>query len=1419
MSALRRDTPAQASERSSRRGTSRGAGGQRGGGLRGRAWDWRGWLIAGLCAGVTASAQVAGAAESAASGAAGGAVAESEAASKTSTPPVYPLQCGGAAALRVVDAPRLPPPTPEQVRALRLLEEEAEGYLADAKRFQGTLTTIVRHHYEERRRRVLSTLDREIDMERKELLEARAEAIRRLEDFVARYSGANADPQATPDAMFRLAALYEERARDDYDADLTEGLRPAIDIYRSIVEQYPAYQESAAVHYYLGHALTDAGRLEEGQQAWRSLVCANRYQVTSAPASGGQGGDAQGTVLVQRLPQDHDRRFWNEWYNKNPVPLDQLGGPRASSSQLGVKEEELTFVDPYAGCEPLPQDLAPGDEPRYLAEIWWQIGNFHFDALGHGGPYALNRAVSAYDHALQFRKPPLYGVALYKQAWAYFKQQRYKTAVQAFVELLRYADEQEKKTGDAGADFRSEAYTYIAGSLTYVDFDGPPADDPNIPRSDVLDVELDPLIAEERMSVAIDRVQDPALIPQDQKWTSAIYKALAQEFIEISQHRNAIRALEITANKFPLDRDAPAIVNRIAELYDQLSRYAPDGSPARAEYAGRALSARMQLANYVGETVWTEANRDDPEALGAAEELVRVGLRRAAADHTNYARAYKDRALQLSDPQEQTRLLDKAIEEYRLAARGWQAYLDQDSTASDAYESRFWLADARFWSTVLQVPLGRSPTAEEAKLARDAAVAVRDSNEDDKYRQPAAYYVVTLAEKILEDEYRKYEETGGAQGIRQRSEVSFEGDGAERRVLRQELEPQVQLAVCARDEYNARIPLAEDPEKNGLLYAFQAADYFFLYGQFEEAARRFRPIYEEHCGKNEWGYRAWEKLISMSNFEGRADESRRLAEGRSCAYDEESRRAEESIRKPVKQGVAYLDARRLYEEAEQMPDGPERDGKWRAAAAAYKVALDAAPDRDEAPEAAMNGAYAYKQVGEYDRAIAMYRLFIERYGDDATLRRLRSGDPKAQPPQAADPAKYEERVGFLSGAYEALAGAYVLFFDYPKAAETFDHISGNDHFPAENRKSAALQALGLYANLDDTSGMQRVRKRLPTLGATAEELAEADFIIASAPLGKWDERSPQEGANRQARLAAEAAMEGYYERHRTQPAAAKFVVRAAYHMARAKRAVRSPTTNTWWKRTIESFERYRQVAPRQDGRSAALGSPEASMAAEADYTMLDAELKAKFDYESGFHRYKGTVVEVVKEYQNDAIEAKRWYDRLQHVVDAYLSQEWATVAIARQGSVYDSLRTGLYNTRPPELKMFTDAQERALRAAEESDNLDLQDKADEIRLSVQTAWRDKRDQELDSADQVAVDRYATAVILARRYNLSNAAVTRAIRRLAFLTDVVGEAKMAQFTAGKPELEYTPGMFQRMRPGVVTAPEPNGLPEPLPVSVR
>jgi len=1317
-------------------------------------------------------------------------------------------------------APPSPPPTAAQLKAFGILQQEANEYEKGTKDFRRNLTMIVRHHYEERRKRVLSALDRELTVEKRGLDESRDDAIARLEEFVARYTGANADPRATPDAMFRLGALYEEKARAKTDSDLTTGLEPAIGMYRRIIREFPKYEEIAAVHYYLGHSFTDAGRIDEGQQAWRTLVCASRYSVQDDPKDAGK-------ILLQPMPQDHDDKFWNDWYNKNPVPLDQAKGKHAAAAAAArhgdkktLDAEELTFKDPYDGCKPLPQKTEPGEDPRYLAEIWWQLGNFHFDQIDpHGGPYNLNRSVVAYQQSMQYTKPPIYGVSLYKLAWTFFKQQRYHIAVDNFIKLLGYADDQEAKTGDPGADFRQEAFTYVAGSLTYVDFEGPPPEDPYIPRSDVLDTEPDPIRAEEKMAVAIQRVQDPKLIPQDKKWTVEIYKALAQEFIEITQNRNAVATLELTLNKFPMDRDAPVMQNKVAELYDQLSRLAPDGSAARAEYGSKALEARTKLAAYVGTSPWVDANRDDPEALTTAEQLVKGGLKRAAADHTNFARAYKDKALELNDAGEQRALVEKAIAEYRLAETGWNAYLEQDAQAMDAYESRFWLADSRFWIVVLQAGIGRTPQPAEVKAAHDSAAAVRDSNEDDKYLQPSAYYVVTIAEKVLDDQYRVFQESNGKQGIEKREELRFTGEGDARKPVSDPVPGPVLDAIKARDEYNDRIPIDRDPQKNGLLYAFQSADLLFVYGDFANAKKRFKPLYDQYCGVNEWGYKSWEKLISMSNFEGDAAESRKLAEGKSCAYDAETQKAEENIRKPVKQGVAYLDARKLYEEAEKMPDGPDRNKKWREAAAAYKVALDSAPDRDEAPEAAMNGAFAYKQVGEYDKAIEMYELFISRYGSEKTLETLKSGDAKAKPPVPANPKKYEERVKYLQSAYDALAGAYVLFFNYPRAAETYDKISNNPNFPQKDRREAARQGLSLYGSLGDRGGMGRARERFQSLGASPKETAEADFIVASAELKRWDPYSGDDGANGAARRSAQRAMDDYFTANNKKDAAAQYVVQAAYWSAKTRKAVVAGDTDKWWNLTIDAFSKWKRLAPQEGGKNSALGSKEAGMAAEADFTMLDESINRDFDYETGHHRYKGTMQEVISQYGKDAVDAKKWFDKLQHVFDEYSSPEWATASVARQGSLYDSLRTGLYNTRAPELKIFDAKTEALLKRAENSDNPDLQEKADAARVNANKTWRDKKEQELGSADSIVVERYAQAVVLAKRYNVSNPQVIRAIRRLAFLTDVIGEAKMKQYTSGVKDLNYTEGMFTRMRPGISSAPPPSGAPTPLPAFVQ
>ncbi len=1305
-------------------------------------------------------------------------------------------------------------PSEEQVRALEQLTREASEYEQAARDYQKTLTLVVRHHYEEQRRRILAALDEEIGREREALDRARDDAIAALEKFVARYSGENAQPEATPDAMFRLAALYEERARLDPQADLTTALEPAMALYRQVIDGFPKYRERAAVSYYLGHAYTDAGRLREGQQAWRSLVCQNSYPIQTGEADPSK-------VRVSALPQDHTERFWGEWYNKNPLPLDQARAERVTGQRaVGLDREELTFRDPYEGCEPIPQVVEEGEEPRYLAEAWWQLGNYHFDQLDNGGPYALNRAMSAYERSMQFEKPPLYGVAMYKRAWTYFKQQRYRTAVDWFVNLLHYADRQEAETGDPGADFRSEAYTYVAGSLTYVDFDGPPAGDPYIPRNDVLDTELDPVVAEEKMAIAISRVQDPSLIPQDKPWTVEIYKALGQEFVDITQNRNAIAVYELALSRFPMDRDAPMLQDKVASLYDQLGRLAPDGSRVREEYDMKALVSRTRLARYVGSTAWTEANRDDPEALLQAEKLAKQGLQRAAADHTNRARALVARAQQASSEAEQRDLLDQAIAGYRLAETGWAAYIEQDPAALDSYESRFWLADARYWVVVLQVTLGRSPSQSDIERARAASGDVRDSTEDDRYLQPAAYYLVSMSDKLLEDAYREYDASGGTHGVEPRDSVRFVGSGEQRRPEQAQIPVEVQRAISDRDGYNASIAFEDDPQRNGLQYAFQVAEYYFVYGHFDRARERLRPMLEAHCGKNEWGYRAWEKLISMSNFEGDVEQSRLLAEGRSCAFDEETLAAEEALRTPVRQGVAYLDARKLYDAAEQMPEGPERDTAWRKAAAAYKVALDAAPDRDEAPEAAMNGAYAYKQVGEYDRAIAMYELFIDRYGNRKKLEAVRRGDPSASPPVEPSQAKFEERVRFLKMAYDALASSYVLFFDYPKAAGTFEKISSMEYFSQEDRRDAAQQSLNLAASLADDRAMREARTKYAALGAPPEALAEADFVIATSALKQWDPLSPDSGSNRRARQTAERQMRSYYDANQNNRAAAKFVVEAAYWVAKTKRAARDGRgEDQWWDRTKEAFTAYQRGASmRPDGTSEALGSPQAAFAAEAAFTQLDAEIRSTFDYETGHHRFSGTTVEVLDQYRKGASEAQKRYEELQTVIDRYASPAWATAALARQGSLYDSLRTGLYNTKPPELRMFDKKTEALIRRAENSDSLELQEKADAIRMSVETAWREARDRELDGADKVMVDRYGNAISLARRYNVSNPAVSRAIQRLAFFTDVIGEAKLGQHTARVKDLGYTPGLFLRLRPGLVKAPESTQVPPaPAPIS--
>ncbi|MBX3227225.1 MAG: tetratricopeptide repeat protein [Labilithrix sp.] len=1399
-------------------------------------------------AGATAATTDAGASAAPTAGD-GGAATPTAAASSDAGAPSSAQNAMTAAAMARKLHPPPPPPTPAQIAALEAMRQEVDAYEKGAREYRDTVTTIIKLHYETKKKEILSGLDQEIAIEKAELKKAREVAIRRLEEFIRTYDGPRAHPEATPDAMYRLAALYEERSRsEDAVAPLEEGLKDAIRLYKRVVREYPKYREIAGIYYFLGHALNDAGRMPESQQVWRSLVCHNHYPYPVAVDPKDKERDT-----VKPLPQDGDEAHWTAWRRR-------YNNPKAPTKA----NPETVYTEVYPeDCKFIPQtSLRPGEDPKYVAEVWWQIGNWEFDQLDFGSgvtkedPAAVwgyNRAASAYARGMKYKKPPLYGVALYKYAWTLFKQQRYELATKEFVNLLLYTDEQEKITGDRGADFRTEAYTYIAGSLTNIDFTGPQDWEPYIMRPDILDTEPSPEKAEKKLHIAIDRVKDPTLIPQDKPWTIEIYRALAYEFRSLNQFSNAIEVYDTMLQRWPMDPTAPETQNAIAETYDQMNVTKRPGTPEHDATAQKALEARTKLANYIGNTPWVDANKDNPAAIQNAERLVRGGLRQAAAQHTTNARAAVAEAQAASnDPGRQIELLSRAANEYKLAAVGWQGYLKQDENAPDAYESRYWNADARRNYVRIQVTLHNNaprafnePSKKDIDDALAAAIEVRDSNEDDKFLDNAALFVVDVSDIDRDLAYARFKETGGTVGIERREEVKFDGpDPSTRNVVKDVIPPVVQQSLNARDEYIHAVPPSLDPLKRGLEYEYFIAETYFLYGQFDVAKQRFDKMWKDNCGQNEYGYRAWNRLLTMATVTRDADEAVRLSEAekqRTCAVNEEQKAEASNMTGPIGQEANYQKARKKFEEACEAkvgqtcknPDAKSKRPIWKEAGELYEIALNDAPTRRDAPEGAMNAAYAYKQIGDYNKAIALYNKFISEYGSNAQLNALQKGDPKKD--IKADQNLYRERLKYLADAYDALGTTYYSFFNYPKAAETYEKVAATDRFDEEKRREAARNAMILYANIGDRGRMQNEYQTMLRLHPSAEDKANADYLVASFDYKQWDAKGADTGTNRSTRQSGQQALIAYVQANRGNAGAGRFVVEAAYEVAKMKKVGNEADLKTWLQQTVLAWDNYKA----KNGAAEAQKPPYVDYAAEAAFTLLDDEITQKFDVPSK-HVYGGAVADVLGDgkakkgkYQINAEEAQKYDLKLeQEIIRKYESLDWVPAAFARQGAIFDTLRSGLYNTitytgpnpvPAGKIRLMTLQQEKMLDTMRNSGRDDLMTKADELEDAVKDFWKQKKQQELDGADEIMIRRYATAVAYARRFNVKNAAVTKAVGRLAYYTDIIGDAKMAQYvgntpdptTKGASKLTYTTNMYVQTRPGLTALPAAQGAQTSLP----
>jgi hypothetical protein len=234
-------------------------------------------------------------------------------------------------------------------------------------------------------------------------------------------------------------------------------------------------------------------------------------------------------------------------------------------------------------------------------------------------------------------------------------------------------------------------------------------------------------------------------------------------------------------------------------------------------------------------------------------------------------------------------------------------------------------------------------------------------------------------------------------------------------------------------------------------------------------------------------------------------------------------------------------------------------------------------------------------------------------------------------------------------------------------------------------------------------------------------------------------------------------------------------------------SVNDPSFRSWFRTTIADWE-FLQLHPHgQSGQPVTItwtDTPYSDYAAEADFTLLDAALRVSFDFATGHHHYAGTASAVVRAAQKDLAEARdTWAPRLERVAKRYGSPEWAAASMARLGSLYDSVWTGVHLALPGSIN-----------------------------------------ENLEDCEQNLISKYAMAVFLARKHDVVNAFVKSAAARLADFTDSMGDAKMKSYVEATPDptnntglfrLAYTPGEFLQWRSGVLAAALPSGLPAPLP----
>lgn len=640
----------------------------------------------------------------------------------------------------------------------------------------------------------------------------------------------------------------------------------------------------------------------------------------------------------------------------------------------------------YTNCKPYVEDT------KYEPEAWLRVGEIHYDMD------ELKPALEAYAQAASNPDAELYHIALIRMAWTLYLSRQFETAVEKFDEYVMLAEASKGDDSLMGAgEYRGEAIRYIAKCYVEDDWD--------------LDGSQDGVWGFDRLDADYGARFEEPHVPE-------IYSELAQLYAIETDFYGAIKIWETVLERAPLTPTAPQIQHKILQGYEMMRD------------KGGSLAARDKLAtNYLRGTPWFDANVDNPDAIEAAQKLAEGALVTTAEQHHQYAQELRSQGEE-----------EKAKEEYRIAAKAYEAYLERFPNTELSYGYRYQYADALFFS-------------EQYLAAAKAYADVRDSNIDNKFQIDSAEGVYLSYEALLDEE-----QAAGRYAMPKMPKDGDPGPFAPPKEM-------PELISELQSSYDVFIALKPE-SKEAARIMYDAASMSQRYHHFDDAESRYVALIDKHCDKNvaiNSYYAIIDSHVVQGDLKGTQDWTDKMKDTK-CGQGEER---EKAVAEAIKIGnqVRFQEANLLYEA-----------GQYEAAADRYVALVDQAPNDPNADKALWNAASSYENIGRYQSATQTYERIYTKY----------------------------KKSEFADKALQRSAYNHARFFEYEAAVAKYVELATDDKWKDTEFKLSSLEnAANLLESLQEYPRAAKMYKQWGKAATDPAVKAEADFKAAEV-WGKTD---------------------------------------------------------------------------------------------------------------------------------------------------------------------------------------------------------------------------------------------------------------------------------------------------------------------------